>query len=117
MNEETLDPKDWNEMAALGHRMVDDMLHYLKTVRDRPAWTHAPQEAKEHFTRALPLDPQAPEQVYQEFLKYVFPYPSGNIHPRFWGWVIGTGTVRRLSLPSPSSSTAFCSELWISSDP
>jgi aromatic-L-amino-acid decarboxylase len=93
MNEETLDPKDWNEMAALGHRMVDDMLHYLKTVRDRPAWTHAPQEAKEHFTQALPLDPQAPEQVYQEFLEYVLPYPAGNIHPRFWGWVIGTGTV------------------------
>jgi len=26
-------------------------------------------------------------------LKYVLPYPAGNIHPRFWGWVIGTGTV------------------------
>jgi aromatic-L-amino-acid decarboxylase len=93
MNEETLDPKDWKAMAALGHRMVDDMVHYLKTVRDRPAWKHAPLQVKSHFTRDLPLDPQAPEQVYEEFLKYVLPYPVGNIHPRFWGWVIGTGTV------------------------
>jgi glutamate/tyrosine decarboxylase-like PLP-dependent enzyme len=23
----------------------------------------------------------------------VLPYPIGNIHPRFWGWVFGTGTV------------------------
>ena len=22
----------------------------------------------------------------------MLPYPLGNIHPRFWGWVIGTGT-------------------------
>jgi aromatic-L-amino-acid decarboxylase len=22
----------------------------------------------------------------------VLPYPTGNIHPRFWGWVMGTGT-------------------------
>ena len=93
MNEETLDPKDWKTMAALGHRMVDDMVHYLKTVRDRPVWKHAPAQVKAHFTRALPVDPQAPEQVYEEFLKYVLPYPVGNIHPRFWGWVIGTGTV------------------------
>jgi aromatic-L-amino-acid decarboxylase len=93
MNEETLDPKDWNAMAALGHRMVDDMVRYLKTVRDRPAWVHAPQEVKTHFARDLPLDPQAPEQVYEEFLQYVLPYPVGNIHPRFWGWVIGTGTL------------------------
>ena len=93
MNEETLDPKDWKAMAALGHRMVDDMVDYLKTVRDRPAWSHAPQEAKNHFNRPLPLDPQAPEEVYQEFLQYVLPYPVGNIHPRFWGWVIGTGTL------------------------
>ena len=93
MKEETLDPKNWKAMAELGHRMVDDMIHYLKTLRDRPAWIHAPQEVKDHFTGALPLKPQPPEQVYQEFLKYVLPYPVGNIHPRFWGWVIGTGTV------------------------
>jgi len=93
MNEENLDPKDWKAMAALGHRMVDDMVGYLKTVRDRPAWVHAPQAVKDHFTQPLPLEPQAPEQVYQEFLRYVLPYPAGNIHPRFWGWVLGTGTV------------------------
>jgi len=93
MNEETLDPKDWQAVAALGHRMVDDMVHYLKTLRDRPAWTHAPQEVKTHFTQPLPLDPQPLEEVYEEFLQYVLPYPVGNIHPRFWGWVIGTGTL------------------------
>ena len=34
MNEETLDPKDWSSVAELGHRMVDDMVEYLKSVRE-----------------------------------------------------------------------------------
>ena len=90
MNEETLDPKDWSSMAELGHRMVDDMVEYLKSVRERPVWTHIPESVKARFTESLPLDSQPPEAVYEEFLKYVLPYPVGNIHPRFWGWVIGT---------------------------
>jgi glutamate/tyrosine decarboxylase-like PLP-dependent enzyme len=91
--EETLDPEDWESMRALGGRMLDDMLDYLRTVRERPVWEHAPDEVKAHFREPLPLEPQPPEEVYEEFLQYVLPYPVGNIHPRFWGWVIGTGTV------------------------
>jgi glutamate/tyrosine decarboxylase-like PLP-dependent enzyme len=30
--------------------------------------------------------------VYEQFVHDVLPYPPGNTHPRFWGWVIGTGT-------------------------
>ncbi|MDD1742982.1 MAG: hypothetical protein LUQ47_06575 [Methanotrichaceae archaeon] len=37
-------------------------------------------------------DPQSPEGVYQEYVKYILPYQLGNNHPRFWGWVLGTGT-------------------------
>ena len=33
------------------------------------------------------------QQAYQDFQDLVLPYPKGNIHPRFWGWVDGTGTV------------------------
>jgi glutamate/tyrosine decarboxylase-like PLP-dependent enzyme len=91
--EETLDPEDWESMRALGHRMVDDMLDYLKTVRERPVWQHASDQVKAHFERPVPLDPQPLEEIYTEFLENVLPYPLGNIHPRFWGWVCGTGTL------------------------
>ena len=93
LNEETLDPEEWDSMQALGYRMIDDMLDYLKTVRDRPVWKHAPEDVKARFDRPVPLDPQPPQEVYQEFLEYVLPYAIGNIHPRFWGWFFGTGTV------------------------
>jgi glutamate/tyrosine decarboxylase-like PLP-dependent enzyme len=90
--EETLDPQDWDAMRALGHRMMDDMLDYLQNVRERPVWQPVPEEAKANLSRPLPDDPQSAESVYADFQRDVMPYPMGNIHPRFWGWVIGTGT-------------------------
>ncbi len=90
--EETLDPEDWAAMRALGHRMVDDMMSYLETVRERPVWQPIPDHVKAHLKGPLPLEPQGAEGAYRDFLETVLPYPMGNIHPRFWAWVIGTGT-------------------------
>jgi glutamate/tyrosine decarboxylase-like PLP-dependent enzyme len=92
-NEETLDPRDWQSMQALGERMIADMVAYTRTLRDRPVWQPAPDEVKAHFSHPLPLEPQAVEDVYTEFKQFILPYPVGNIHPRFWGWVMGTGTL------------------------
>jgi aromatic-L-amino-acid decarboxylase len=93
ISEETLDPDDWESARKLGHKMLDDMVDYLKTVRERPVWQNIPQQVKSQFTSPAPTTPEPPEEVYQEFVEKVLPYPMGNIHPRFWGWILGTGTV------------------------
>jgi aromatic-L-amino-acid decarboxylase len=90
--EESLDPEDWQLMRNLGYRMVDDMLNYLENVRDRHVWQPVPAEVKAYFSQPLPMEAQGAEHAYRDFLEYVLPHPMGNIHPRFWGWVIGTGT-------------------------
>ncbi len=90
--EETLDPQDWDAMRALGRRMVDDMLGWLEDTREREVWQPVPAEVKEHFRRPPPIDPTAPDEVYEEFRRYILPYPMGNTHPRFWSWVMGNGT-------------------------
>ena len=90
--EESLDPQDWEELRSLGHRMLDDMLDYLSTLREKPAWQALPQSVRTHFTRPLPSEPQDAAAVYQEFVQDVLPYTNGNRHPRFWGWVQGNGT-------------------------
>ncbi len=92
-HEETLDPENWDEARALGHRMVDDMISYLQTVRERPSWRAIPQSVKEKLRQSLPLEPQGAEHAYEDFVENVLPYPHGNIHPRYWGFVNGTGTV------------------------
>lgn len=92
-HDETLDPKDWDEMRTLAHRMVDDALTYLETVRERPVWQPVPEEIAARFDEPAPHEPGGPEAAYQEFLETILPYPMGNIHPRFWSWYMGNGTV------------------------
>ncbi len=90
---ETLDPEDWDKMRSLAHQMIDDAVDYLKTVGDRPVWQQVPEAVKETFKAGLPTEAEGPAAVYEEFLVNIFPYPMGNIHPRFWSWYMGNGTI------------------------
>jgi glutamate/tyrosine decarboxylase-like PLP-dependent enzyme len=85
-------PNDWDELRQLGHRMVDEMLEFLRTARERPVWRPVPAEVRERLSSAAPRGASPAANVYEEFKRDILPYPTGNIHPRFWGWVIGTGT-------------------------
>jgi glutamate/tyrosine decarboxylase-like PLP-dependent enzyme len=90
--EETLDPQDWSALRTLGHQMVDDMLSYLENIREHPSWQPLPEKVKASFSEPLPLEPQGAESAYQDFKTNILPFPLGNIHPRFWAWVCGSGT-------------------------
>jgi aromatic-L-amino-acid/L-tryptophan decarboxylase len=90
--EQSLDPVNWNELKATGHSMVNDMIDFLQTIRQKPVWQRPPQKVKEHFNLPLPHSSQSVDDVYDEFKKNILPYYTGNIHPRFWGWVMGSGT-------------------------
>jgi glutamate/tyrosine decarboxylase-like PLP-dependent enzyme len=88
----TLDPSSWSDLRQLGHRMVDEMMTYLETVRERPVWQRMPDAVRASFGSSAPRRPEGAEQAYADFTANVLPYPTGNIHPRFWGWVMGNGT-------------------------
>jgi aromatic-L-amino-acid decarboxylase len=90
---ETLDPEDWDEMRALSHRIVDDAITYLEKVGKRPVWQPVPEDVAKRFDSPVPHEPAGADAVYREFLEIVLPYPMGNIHPRFWAWYMGNGTV------------------------
>lgn len=88
----TLDPDNWDEFKAEAHKALDAALDYLKDVRARPPWKPVSDEAKAALEAPLPLDPTPFDRVLEEFKTSVLPFPLGNIHPRHWGWVNGTGT-------------------------
>ena len=90
---ETLDPENWDEMRALAHRMVDDMLDYIATSGDRPVWTPVPEAVADKLTAAAPRNPGNPSAVYDEFLQNILPYNLHTNHPRFWAWYMGSGIV------------------------
>ncbi|HVE80051.1 MAG TPA: pyridoxal-dependent decarboxylase [Gemmatimonadaceae bacterium] len=91
MTDLTLDPRDWEDFRRLAHEMADDVVGHLSTVRDRPVWRPVPAEVRAEFDTPAPLDPTPPAAVYEDFKRHVFPYHLGNTHPRFWGWVCGSG--------------------------
>jgi glutamate/tyrosine decarboxylase-like PLP-dependent enzyme/GNAT superfamily N-acetyltransferase len=89
--EETLDPTDWSAFRALAHRMVDDSVDYLASLRERPTWRSPPDEVRAALKTPAPWVAQGAQATYDEFLELIRPYTTGNISPRFWGWVQGSG--------------------------
>jgi aromatic-L-amino-acid decarboxylase len=92
MMEEHLDPENWESFRQLAHTMVDDVLDYLKNVGTQAVWTPMPDSSRKYLEQEIPLDGSSPEEVYEAFKTHIFPYNKGNVHPRFWAWVQGTGT-------------------------
>lgn len=93
--ETTFDPRTPDEWAAFGtlaHRMVDDMLAHLQSLPAQPAWQTMPPEVRVALAERVPRDGVGAEAAYAHFARRVLPYPNGNLHPRFFGWVQGNGT-------------------------
>src|ERR1700723_4542615 len=87
----TLDPLDWSDLRALGHRMMDDMIDHLANIAAGPVWRKMPEAVRTGFQMPLPTAPTAPEALYENFRDPIQPYVTGNTHPRFMGWVHGGG--------------------------
>ena len=98
-DEETLDPatpEEWAAFRQLGRRMVDDMLAHLASLHQQPVWREMPAAVRRALgvpsPNAVPRTGIGADAAYAEFVEHVLPYPNGNLHPRFSGWVMGTGT-------------------------
>ena len=91
--ERSLDPKDWEQARAVAHEALDHALDFLQSVRERPVWRPVPEAVRRKLLEGLPADPQALHETLLQFEKLILPYATGNVHPRFFGWVHGTGTL------------------------
>jgi len=90
--EPSLDPPDWSDLRALGHRMLDDVFDDLAGVGAGPVWTPMPPDVRSAWDAPLPRAGTAPEDVYAAYRRLIAPYGVGNRHPQFFGWVHGGGT-------------------------
>jgi aromatic-L-amino-acid decarboxylase len=88
----SLDPDNWDDLRAQGHRMLDDMIDNLATLRERPLWQAPTPEARARYRAELPRQPGALADIHAQFMTDCAPYGSGNRHPGFMGWVQGGGT-------------------------
>jgi glutamate/tyrosine decarboxylase-like PLP-dependent enzyme len=92
VREETLDPENWEEMKALGHKMLDDMIDFHREEAIRESFTLSTPQAINDICIPLPEKGEGEERVYDVLQRSIKPFQGPWLSPRFWGMVIGTGS-------------------------
>jgi aromatic-L-amino-acid/L-tryptophan decarboxylase len=90
-----LDPSDWNAYRATLHQLVDACVDQLAEVRAHP-WQPVPAATREAVAIADAPPPDGLAAVARAMTQQILPYHSGGVHPRFFGWVQGTGNAAAL---------------------
>jgi aromatic-L-amino-acid decarboxylase len=86
-----LDPEDWEAFRQLAHRMADDLTEHLKTIAAKPPAVPLEPTDVSAFQEPLPWTGVGWEGAYDQFRRHILANHTLNLHPRFWGWVVGTG--------------------------
>jgi aromatic-L-amino-acid/L-tryptophan decarboxylase len=82
--------KTWSadEIRRVGYLVVDLIAKHLTELEAEPAFRPVPRELAERaLTSPAPVEGVSPDDILREFSDTIEPYPFGNGHPRFWGWV------------------------------
>lgn len=91
----SLDPEDFGAFRHAAHQLLDACLDHLEAARDRP-WRPVDEAARAALAPALPETGIGEVQLARELATSVLPFGTGNTHPRFFGWVHGTGSAAGL---------------------
>lgn len=86
-----LDPDDWDAFRVSAHAMLHAALDQMQGAGQGRVWTPFPPQNKAEFCAPLPRIGQGGDAVQQK-IRALLPYGVGNTHPRFFGWVHGSGT-------------------------
>ena len=87
---EPLADANWTaeEIRRVGYRAVDLIVEHLASIPGRPVFTAFPADLAAAMAAApLPVTGQSADDVLRDFARDVAPFPFGNGHPRFFGWV------------------------------
>jgi glutamate/tyrosine decarboxylase-like PLP-dependent enzyme len=97
MSDEAEGGWEWSaeEIRRVGYRTVDMIADYLASLPQRPAFRPVPPDLAAEFLRGTPPPETGKEAgaVLDEFAEVVAPYPFGQGHPRYWGFVNPPPTV------------------------
>lgn len=81
---------DAEELRRHGHRAVDLLVEHLTALPAGPVFRPYPQElAQRRLSEPMPEVGRPAEELFDEIAATVLPWPFGNGHPRWAGWVNG----------------------------
>ncbi|PZG19473.1 pyridoxal phosphate-dependent decarboxylase family protein [Nonomuraea aridisoli] len=77
-----------DELRLAGAKAAEIMADHLAGVADRPVWRPVPGDELAWLTgQDLPEEGRPLDALLEDAREHVLPYPMGNGHPRFFGWV------------------------------
>ncbi len=77
-----------DEIRRVGRLVVDLIADHLTTLPDQPAFRPFPSNLAERMQATPPPAVGiGADDILRTFAETIEPYPFGNGHPRFWGWV------------------------------
>lgn len=91
-HDDALDPTP-EAFRDLGYEVVDMMADHYAQVRSVDTFPDAtPAEVADAFDDPLPTEGEPPDAVIREFRERVYPYATHQGSPRWYGYVMGSGT-------------------------
>jgi glutamate/tyrosine decarboxylase-like PLP-dependent enzyme len=79
---------DLDSFREAGHALVELVADHLAGQRELPVWRPTDEAARARLLdRPLPERGTPLAELVREFETDVLPWPMGNAHPRFFGWV------------------------------
>lgn len=82
---------EWSaeEIRRVGYRVVDLIAEHLTGLPERPAFAPVPPKIIDTFLGGSPppTEGATADAILDDFAARVEPYPFGNGHPRFFGWI------------------------------
>lgn len=88
----SLDPQDWAGYRREAHKALDAALDHVEGAGKQSVWQPVPDSIKARIAAPLPWSGQGLDRTIGDARELILPYTVGNTHPRFFGWVHGSGT-------------------------
>lgn len=82
------DPQDWDAFRRAAHDLLDQCLNRLEHAENHP-WQPVPEKVRAGYAIGPAHGDEA--TLARRLASDVMPYATGNTHPRFFGWVHGSG--------------------------
>ncbi|WP_298569042.1 pyridoxal-dependent decarboxylase [uncultured Aliiroseovarius sp.] len=79
-----LTPDDWEAFRNGAHQLLDRCINQMRDSEDHP-WQAPPSDIAKRYAIGPDRD------LLSSLTDDVLPFHGGNTHPKFWGWVQGSG--------------------------
>jgi aromatic-L-amino-acid/L-tryptophan decarboxylase len=75
-------------LRRYGYQIMDEVAAYLSGIRERPVWQPMPEDVHAAIRgQELPSEGLPFEETLTFIEQMILPFPQGNGHPRFAGWI------------------------------